>query len=229
MNEKRDGWHFDLGCVTLWPVTYLAVDQEAQGELPRHQADQAQHEGGQQALAGDEGAAARQEGRGQGQQPRGQQRPGHDGELVPGRGQVEVLRDEKRGPGRGQQQAKQHHHQVHRAHAPPQQGVATTATHCDHFSNLRILWGQKWVLSVTKISVSLFVDNHLSNSPSPLDTRDSADCAGVTWVAVTCSPRGGLSHTDTSLRKPHAWVCLYCTALYSGTLYTVQAVPAFHS
>ena len=117
----------------MTPVTCLEVDQESQGELPHHEADQAQHEGGQQALAGEEGAAAGQEGGGEGHQPRSQQRPGHDGELVPGRGQVQVLRDQERGPGRGEHQAQQHHQQVHRAHAPPQQGVATSTTHPDHW------------------------------------------------------------------------------------------------
>lgn len=124
-------------------VTYLAVDQDAQGELPHQEADQAHDERGEEALAGDQGAAASQEGGGEGEQPGGQQRPGHDGELVPGRGEVEVLRDQQGGPGRGEHQAQQHHQQVHRADAPPQQGVATSATHCDHFINLRILLLQK--------------------------------------------------------------------------------------
>ena len=117
----------------MTPVTYLEVDQESQGELPHHEADQTQHEGGQQTLAGDEGATAGQEGGGESHQTSSQQCPGHDGELVPGRGQVQVLSDQERGPGCGEHQSQQHHQQIHRAHAPPQQGVATSTTHTDHW------------------------------------------------------------------------------------------------
>ena len=154
----------------MTPVTYLEVDQEAQGELPRQEADQAQHEGGEQALAGDQGAATREEGRAEGQQPRGQQRPGHDGELVPGRGEVEVLRHQERGPGRGQQQPEQHHQEVHGAHAPPEQGVAASAAHCDHLVNFpleaKISHNNQYCLFITCQS-TLRQTSHLGLSRLP--------------------------------------------------------------
>ena len=108
---------------------YLEIQQEPHRNFPNDETDKREDEGDEEALAGDQGAATPQEGDGEADQAGRQDGVGDHGELLPAGPEVEVLRHQEGGPGRGQEGPEQHDQGVDSADTASQHEVTTPPTH----------------------------------------------------------------------------------------------------
>ena len=87
---------------------YLEIHKEAQCNFSNKETDKREDESDKETLAGYQGPTTAQEWESQGDQPGCQDGVGDHGELVPGGLEVEVLRHQEGGPGRGEDGSEQH-------------------------------------------------------------------------------------------------------------------------